>query len=211
MSGNNNSISVTEALNRVLSKTKPLIPKHFNLMNSKGHICAENLRANSDFPSFPASSMDGYAVSAPLEPGNYDIIDRIHAGDKSDAILEKGQVVYITTGAKLPQGANAVVRIEDTQITPNDDTNEKKTVSIKVKIEPGNFVRQIGSDIAKGEVILNSGQIIKAAEIGLLATAGVTKLVSYLLIHLFFLYFFFYYFDLYLFHIKFLTFLHVYM
>jgi len=176
MCDNSNSISVTEALNRVLSKTKPLSPKHFNLMNSKGHICAENLRSNSDFPSFPASIMDGYAVSAPLEPGNYDIIDRIHAGDKSDVILDRGQVVYITTGAMLPQGANAVVRIEDTQMISND-TNEKKTVSIKVKIEPGNFVRQIGSDIAKGEVILNSGQIIRAAEIGLLATAGVTKVV----------------------------------
>lgn len=82
--------------------------------------------------------------------------------------LLEGKISYITTGAMVPEGANAVVKVEDTvKLTDNQNA-----VQINIPAQCGDHIREIGSDIRKGEVVLDVGQIVGPAEIGLLATIG---------------------------------------
>ena len=74
-------------------------------------MCAQDVLALENFPPFQASIMDGYAVNAPLGPGLYKVRERIYAGDGETLSLAEGEVAYITTGSKLPAGANAVVKV----------------------------------------------------------------------------------------------------
>lgn len=80
---------------------------------------------------------------------------------------------YITTGAMVPAGANAVVKVEDTVKI------DSKTVQINVTVEVGSHIREIGSDIREGEVVLQAGERIGPAEIGLLATVGLPIVSCY--------------------------------
>eukprot|EP01041_Mallomonas_annulata_P004228 gene4228-8411_t len=173
-------ISVDDAICIIMQETKILNPVKVSIMDSIGYIIAENIYAKEPFPAFPTSIMDGYAVIAPLQPGVYKVQNRIHAGDLSSCSLPEGSVAYITTGAKVPMGANAVVKVEDTEgTTPNTITDgiQEVTVHIKTAVKSGANVRQIGSDMSKDELILAEGTLIGPAEIGLLATVGVSQIL----------------------------------
>lgn len=100
-------------------------------------------------------------------------MDNIHAGDSNSTSLLKGNVAYITTGAKLPANANAVIKIEDTEKLDGN------LVNIKVGASEGLHVRQIGSDIAKGDIIIKKGTKIGPHEIGMLATTGIVEILCY--------------------------------
>ena len=97
--------------------------------------------------------MDGYAVLGDLEPGIYQVQRRIHAGDvamEGDKLLP-GNVVYITTGAMVPEGADAVVKIEDTSVVEGETRDEKELrVEIVTRVPRGAHIRQIGCDISAG-------------------------------------------------------------
>lgn len=170
-------ISVEEAICCVLQTVQPLAPVIEPLSPDLiGKVLAQTLVASSPFPPFQASIMDGYAVVAPLEPGSYPVVRKMHAGDAIDFELKAGQVCYITTGAPLPAGANAVIKIEDTSGLGNPDVDP---VEIRVSSTIGQNVRAIGSDIALGEEVVKEGTILSAAELGLLATAGCTSVHVY--------------------------------
>ena len=179
-------VSVDEAINiifSVISTSLMLTPQYLSLMDSHGCVVAEDIYAQENFPPWRASIMDGYAVVAPIEEGSYPVKERIHAGSEPMFNLTPGVVSYITTGARLPIGANAVIKIEDTEAV-NDKNDikssvDEKFVLIKKGIKSGVNIREVGSDIGDGELIMNKGQVIKAAEIGLLATAGITKILCY--------------------------------
>ena len=98
---------------KVLSLATPLQPKELSLDQALGHTCSQDVLANENFPPFQASIMDGYAVVAPINPGVYTVRGRVYAGDDSPDknLLRVGEVSYITTGSKLPPGANAVVKV----------------------------------------------------------------------------------------------------
>lgn len=165
-------ISVDEALSIVLSNTITLPPRTLNLMESVGHIIAQNKYAKGPIPSFPTSIMDGYAVMAPIEPGIFKVQDRVHAGAADVSPISSNDIVaYITTGAKVPSGANAVVKIEDTESVVEEGGIER-SVKINVSAKAGLSIRQIGSDMKDGELVLEEGDYIGPAEVGLLATLG---------------------------------------
>jgi gephyrin len=108
--------------------------------------------------------------------GAYPVQSRVRAGDAEELELQPGQVVYITTGARVPPGADAVVKIEETSAmgaaaTAGED-EERVHIDVSVPLA-GMNVRQVGSDMAVGELLLSAGQLIGAAEVGMLATAGV--------------------------------------
>jgi gephyrin len=188
-------ISVEEAVHIVLQHSHNLDIVEVSLMECCGRVVSSDITANDPFPSFRASIMDGYAVVGPLEPGVYPVTERIHAGDATeDTDLAEGFVAYITTGAMVPDGANAVVKVEDTNSVPTKSSStdasthhvggkaaEETQVEIKVRVEAGANIRQIGSDIGANEVILKKGQKIGPAEVGLLATVGVTSVPCYAL------------------------------
>lgn len=166
-------ISVDEGILLVLQNCNVLPIETVSIMDCCSRIAAQEIRAIDPFPAFPASIMDGYAVCGPLKEGIYPLQGRILAGSEGMNQLLPGNVAYITTGAMVPPGANAVVKVEDTEVINNDGI---KMVSIKVDIKEGLWIRQIGSDIQTGDVIINKGQIINPVDVGLLATVGVTEI-----------------------------------
>lgn len=102
--------------------------------------------------------MDGYAVQANREPGIYPVQQRIHAGDsaKKCEALQHGNAVYITTGAMVPEGADAVVKIEDTTAVKTDSDKMESSVEIAVKVPLGANIRQVGCDIHAGIMHISS-------------------------------------------------------
>lgn len=177
-------ISVKEALDIVLREAQPLPLAPTNLYEvSSGAILAADAVAPDPLPPFPASIMDGYAVISADTIGKapvvLEVLGRVTAGVDADSIeLKPGQCTYITTGAKLPRGADAVIKVEDTAAAEGDASvvNESEThVTILVEVKVGNSIRPIGYDIKQGEVVLKAGDRITPAEVGLLATCGISS------------------------------------
>eukprot|EP00644_Phytophthora_capsici_P012202 jgi/Phyca11/550651/estExt2_Genewise1Plus.C_PHYCAscaffold_380107 len=124
--------------------------------------------------------MDGYAVIAADGVGTFPVVERIAAGYVPANTLEPGQVAYITTGSPVPDGADAVVKIEDTSSVEGSENLEKEAaVNILKAVKAGQNIRPIGSDISPGEVLVHACELVSAAELGLLATAGVTEVIAH--------------------------------
>ncbi|CAI5529864.1 unnamed protein product [Closterium sp. Naga37s-1] len=114
---------------------------------------------------------DGYAVVAADGPGEYPIIAEARAGDDAaNVVVTPGTVAYITTGGPVPQGADAVIQVEDT--LPADSSSGQRRVTIVKGATVGQDIRPVGSDLAAGTVVLQAGERLGPAEIGLLATVG---------------------------------------
>ena len=109
-------LEVSEALVILMRETGTTAVAEVDTAKSLGLHLAEAVKATSNIPEAPTSMMDGYAVSVPIHEGVYPVQAQVRAGDSgiSSQRLEKGKVMYITTGAILPQGADAVIKIEDT-------------------------------------------------------------------------------------------------
>lgn len=172
-------IPVADATHIVLSVAQRLNPISLALHQALGLVLAEDLTAPDPLPPYPASIKDGYAVIADDGPGDYPVIAEARAGDDaSNIVLTPGTVAYITTGGPVPMGADAVVQIEDTELLDGNLEGEQK-VRILKGVSKGNDIRPVGFDIAQGDIVLRAGDILGAAEIGLLATIGVVIVKVY--------------------------------
>jgi len=151
-----------------------------------GFVLAEDVRARENVPAFRASIVDGYAVVVP-EGGNmkgvFPVVAISHAAPGEVAPLKKGEIARITTGAPLPAGATSVIMVEDTILkSKTADGTEEETVEILAEgVEEGENIREVGSDIKEGTVILHKGEQISAVggEIGLLAAVGMAEVQVY--------------------------------
>lgn len=168
---------VPEALDIVLAHTHPLPPQPSRLEAAVGQILAGDVHAVEPLPPFRASVKDGYAVVAADGPGEYPISEAVTAGRVANEQLQPGSVAYITTGAPLPDGADAVVMVEETK--PLGERNGRAFVYIGRQVAAGDDIRPIGQDIRPGEQVLAAGSRLDAAEVGLLATVGVTQVHIY--------------------------------
>ena len=144
-------LAVPDALALVLDQAVPLPPESVPLTNALGRILAADVHATGPLPPFPASIKDGYAVVAGDGPGIYPVVGAATAGHLPDFTLQPGQVAYITTGAPVPDGADAVVMVEET------DPREDDHVHIRTAAKPGQDIRPVGVDVADGEVVLRKG------------------------------------------------------
>ncbi|KAK4984624.1 hypothetical protein LTR50_006474 [Elasticomyces elasticus] len=145
-----------------------------------GSVLAEDVKAKESVPAFRASIVDGYAViagkDAPSVKGVFPVslVSHAQAGDVKE--LQRGHIARITTGAPLPPGATSVVMVEDTVLrSKTDDGKEEKEVEILTdEIQPGENVREVGSDVQAGDVVMKKGEGITAVggEFGLLASVG---------------------------------------
>ncbi|KAI5806745.1 hypothetical protein DFH27DRAFT_642558 [Peziza echinospora] len=150
-----------------------------------GYILAEDIVSTEPVPAFRASIVDGYAVIGADGPGTYPVTSISHAAKAQTPFpeLQTGQIARITTGAPVPDGADAVVMVEDTKlITTTEDGKEELTVEILASnMGPDENIRQIGSDIALGEVILTKGTEVTGVggEIGLLRSIGLGSVKVY--------------------------------
>ncbi len=164
-------LSVEDALNVTLTQARPPAPEHRPLSRVRGAILAADIAAQEPLPPFPASTKDGYAVVAADGPGDYALIGEVSAGNLADFAVEPGTVAYITTGAPLPEGADAVVMIEETERLETDA--DPPLVRIRQQVQSGDDVRPVGVDVKAGQTVLAAGERLDPAEIGLLATAGI--------------------------------------
>jgi gephyrin len=174
-------VPVDDALNTIILSCEALPPVLVDIENDPvealNRILAKDVTAADPLPPFRASIMDGYAVIASDGCGEFPVVANITAGLDLTFSLKSGEVAYITTGAPVPSGADAVVKIEDT-VEATDNSGATR-VGICVNSSPGTWIREIGSDVQEGELILSQGDLITAAEIGLLATVGATQVSVY--------------------------------
>ncbi|XP_048504321.1 molybdopterin biosynthesis protein CNX1 isoform X2 [Beta vulgaris subsp. vulgaris] len=167
-------ISVDEALKIILEVAQRLEEVTVPIHEAQGKTLAQDIHAPDPLPPYPASIKDGYAVIAADGPGEYPVISESRAGNDAVGVtVTPGTVAYVTTGGPVPDGADAVVQVEDTEQIQSDPS-EPKRVRILVQTKPGLDIRPVGCDIEKDAVVLKSGHLVGASEIGLLATVGVT-------------------------------------
>ncbi|XP_038715662.1 molybdopterin biosynthesis protein CNX1 isoform X2 [Tripterygium wilfordii] len=172
-------ISPEEALEIVLRVAQRLPPVTVPLHEALGMVLAEDIRAPDPLPPYRASVKDGYAVVASDGPGEYPVITESRAGnDGLGVTVIPGTIAYVTTGGPIPDGADAVVQVEDTKLI-KDALAELKRVQILVQARKGLDIRPVGCDIEKDATVLKSGERVGATEIGLLATMGVLMVKVY--------------------------------
>lgn len=172
-------LSVQEALEIVLRVAQRLPPQTVSLHHALGKILAQDVAAPDPLPPYPASIKDGYAVVASDGPGEYPVITESRAGDDGiDVTVTSGTVAYVTTGGPIPNGADAVIQVEDTAEVESAAAGPKRVRVLK-QVTQGLDIRPVGCDIAKGDFVLKSGELLGAAEVGLLATVGVTSVKVY--------------------------------
>lgn len=157
-----------EALAIIAQHVSRLSGELIDCRESAGRILAADVIASEPYPAFRASTMDGYAVVAADASPWREVLATQNAGDQVEVEVTEGYCVRIMTGAALPAGTDAVVPVEATEIA--DD----HVVIHEEDVQPGQNVRPIGVDIAVGELLLRAGTRLGAAEVGLLASLGVT-------------------------------------
>lgn len=162
------SLTVDEALERILGGVPSLPPHEVALLDALGAVLAEDAVAIQDVPPFTNSAMDGYAVrgdDVATAPARLRVVGDIAAGAYPTHQVGPGEAMRIMTGAPMPDGADTVVRVEDTD-------NGMDIVTIQRATERGVSVRGRGEDLRVGEVVIPRGTVLRPAEIGVLATTG---------------------------------------
>ncbi len=182
-----NLLSVDEARKRILLHFQPIGTETLPLAECARRILATDVAAQNDLPSFDNSAMDGFAViaadlvqAAPASPRTLEVVADIPAGTSPEVILAPGQAARIMTGAPMPEGADAVIPVEETDFqdrTPG--TPAPKTVAIYKALRAGDYVRAKGTDVQTGQPVLNTGHKLRPQDVGLLAMLGVAEVPVY--------------------------------
>ncbi len=173
-------LSVQQAQARILDLLTPIGIERVTIEAAAGRILAEDITAPQDMPFFDNSSMDGFAVRAadvlyatPDAPVSLEIVADIPAGRPSSIALRPGQAARIMTGAPLPDGADAVVPVEDTDFEPASTERLTAThVSVYTAVRPGSSIRPRGQDVTAGQTLLRVGRHIQPQDLGMLASIG---------------------------------------
>jgi molybdopterin molybdotransferase len=163
-------LTIDEALDLVEAHIKPLPTEEVTLEHAYGRYIAKELRAAIDLPPFPSSAMDGYAMRAQDTPGTLGVVGESSAGSPYTGELGRGEAVAISTGAVVPAQADAVVPVEN--VTVNGEQ-----IEVSSPIDSG-FVRDRGSDIARGDLILEAGTRLGSAQIGAAAAVGLGRVLT---------------------------------
>ena len=167
-------INVEECINKLLAQPLKLpATVATDLLEARDRVLAEDVVSDIDVPPADNSAMDGYAIRASdLDSTNSLPIDqRIQAGDEPKTLI-RNTTARIFTGAEIPSGADTVVMQENCIVDSN-------LVSFNETILAGSNIRRQGQDIASGSVVVKKGQRLRAQELGLLASIGLTKANTY--------------------------------
>ena len=164
-------ISIEDARRRLLEHVGRLEAEQVELDDALGRVLAEDAVAPNPVPPFHCSTMDGFALRADDTtgaPARLQVVDEARAGTGAGVHLAPGQAIRISTGAPIPEGADAVIRQE---LTSTDDG----TVTIDEAVAAGNDVRVAGGDIPVGSVVLRAGTLLTGPEIGVLAAVDIAR------------------------------------
>ncbi len=166
-------ISVIEARDSILNRIRPIGVERVDIVSAQGRVLAEDVHATRNQPPWDNSAMDGYAVRAsdtvpgsPNAPAELEIVEDLPAGYRAKRSVGPGQAIHIMTGAPVPDGADTIVRAERTLRV------DENHVRILQPVEAGTDLRRAGEDIRDGDLILQSGMLLRPAEIGLLASTN---------------------------------------
>ncbi len=150
-----------------------------SLLDALHRVLAEDVISPVNVPPFARAAEDGYAVIAEdtfgagqYNPREFKLVGEINTGEYKDIEVHRGECVKIATGAMLPKGADAVVRVEDTE-------EEGEVVRIFRPVHPGFDVAPVGEDIKRGEKVLEKGTYLNPPKIGALAAMGIAKVKVY--------------------------------
>jgi putative molybdopterin biosynthesis protein len=161
-------------------KPEPLGTEEISLLEAYNRVLAEDMASALDIPPFNRSTVDGYAVKAEdtfgaeeNQPIKLKVCGIVNVGEPPKISVTRGEATETVTGAPIPEGADAVVMIEDT-----DRENDELTVYSAVTREEN--VMKKGTDIKKGETVLKKGQVLGSREIGVLAALGIAKVKVHL-------------------------------
>lgn len=164
-------ITVDEALRIVLDRVSPLGSETVDLESASGRILAEDIYSDIDLPPYDRARMDGYALraeDATRAPARLRLIGEIAAGSQFEGRVERGQAVKIFTGAPVPEGADAVQKVEVTE-------SDGDTVLIKEAVKRGQFITPRACEIGAGTLVARSGGVIGPPEMAVLASFGYSR------------------------------------
>ena len=163
---------VEEAIKIVLDNIKVLGTERIPIQDSFGRVLGEDVNSSIYLPPWDNSAMDGYAVkwddikeAAKERSANLKITGDIRAGSMPDKPVGKGEAIRIMTGAPVPDGADTVVRVEDTKY-------EGDVVSIFRSGKKGENIRKRGENVKEGDMVLKKGTLIGSGQLGSLAMIG---------------------------------------
>ncbi len=178
-------LNVDTALAKILADMNTLRAETVSLPESHNRVIASDLICPIDLPPFDNSAMDGYAIhyedsagASRANPAALSVTMDILAGSAPDRRLEPGQAARIMTGAPVPTGATAVIPVEDT----DDDWQKGESSPLPAvarlyrQLARGENIRCAGENIAAGATVMAAGRVIGAAEIGMLAAIGCSRL-----------------------------------
>jgi len=172
-------ISFEEALDKILSRIQPLGLEKVPLLQGLGRVIGEDIYAKRDIPPLDNSAMDGYALkledireSSKDHPVRLEVIEDLPAGFVSKKTIGKGQAIRIMTGAPIPKGADTVIPVEETE-KGDGFAFILKAASL------GENIRRSGEDVKKGERVISQGDLIRPAEVGMLASVGRSSVLVY--------------------------------
>lgn len=173
-------IPLDEARASVLAHVEPTTPIELPLTAAADLVLAEPVHAAGDVPPFAGSAVDGLAVRSgdvagadPSSGVRLALVGRVMAGDAPAVTVGPGQAVRIMTGAVMPEGADAVVMVEDT----HDDGGSPDRVLVTRQVAAGDHVRGPGEDVAAGQQVADAGDLLGAARLGVVASAGAARLL----------------------------------
>lgn len=164
---------VEDALKIVLESAETLASERVAITDADGRIIAEDILSPVYHPPADNSAMDGFAVrwedvkdASSENPVKLKVLQDVHAGERADLFLGKGEATSIMTGAPIPPGADTVIRVEDT------NRSRGKVIEIYKGGKKGQDIRKKGENIQKGDAVYEKGQLIGPAEVGMLALMG---------------------------------------
>ncbi len=175
------TISLEEARRRLAAAIRPVArAERVRLADAAGRVVARAVTSAIDVPPFARSAMDGYAViaadtagAAQAVPARLRLVDRIYTGQMPRATIGGGTCAEIATGAPMPQGADAVVIVEDTAKGADD------TVEIFASASPGQNLSRRGADISAGALVVAAGDLLTPGRVGSLAAIGCADVEVY--------------------------------
>jgi molybdopterin molybdotransferase len=162
------TLSVEEARERILAAVRVLEPERVPILEALDRVLAEPVAADRDIPPLDNSAMDGYAVlgaDVAEAPARLRVVGEVAAGYVSEVCVTPGTALRIMTGAPIPEGADTVVRFEDTEL-------DGEWVVVLKPAAVGRNVRSAGEDVRAGQEVLSPGKVLRPQAIGMLAAVG---------------------------------------
>ncbi len=172
-------ISVDEAQEKILSQIPRMPAESLFLSASLGRTLASDMVSSVDHPPWNASAMDGYAVvgadtdgASQNSPVKLTVVEEVRAGQMPNKKVGRGEAAKVMTGAPIPEGADAVVKIEEVK-------RSGREVTLFDQVQVGAFIRKKGEAVSAGELILKQGLFIRPFEISMIASMGIVQISVY--------------------------------